>query len=102
LYQDALDFDAPNVALQGEDWRKSCTAGDGRKEDRMKTATLPNVSWEDGRDSAVKVWNQARENGEDLVYRIGRYAKRNPWKALVVALGAGIVLGAAVTMGAKD
>ena len=67
----------------------------------MKAAALPNVSWKDGQESAVRVWNRASENGQDMVYRIGRHVRRNPWKALAVALGAGMVLGAAVSLSAK-
>ncbi len=68
----------------------------------MKTAALRNVSWEDGRESAARVWNQARGNAEDIVYRIGRYARRNPWRALAIALSAGIVLGAVVSLSVKE
>jgi ElaB/YqjD/DUF883 family membrane-anchored ribosome-binding protein len=67
----------------------------------MKTAALHNVSWEDGRDSAVRVWNQASENGKDVMHRVGRHVRRHPWKALAVALGAGVLLGAAVSFSAR-
>ena len=30
----------------------------------MKVAALRNVSWDDGPESAVRLWNQARNTGE--------------------------------------
>jgi ElaB/YqjD/DUF883 family membrane-anchored ribosome-binding protein len=67
------------------------------KEKNMKVAALRKVSWEDGPDSAVRLWNQARENGEDLLYRVNRHVRRHPWKAVAVALGAGALLGIAIS-----
>jgi ElaB/YqjD/DUF883 family membrane-anchored ribosome-binding protein len=67
----------------------------------MKAAALRKVSWEDGQESAVRLWNQARESGEDLVYQLNRHVRRHPWKAVAVALGAGLVLGAFISRGGK-
>jgi len=60
-----------------------------------------NGSWEDGQESAVRLWNQARETGEDFAYQVNRHVRRHPWKALAVALGAGVVLGAVVSLSAS-
>jgi ElaB/YqjD/DUF883 family membrane-anchored ribosome-binding protein len=67
----------------------------------MKTAALRNVSWEDSRDSAAKIWNQASGSGKDMAYRIGLHVRRHPWKALAVAMGAGMLVGAMVSMTAR-
>ena len=63
----------------------------------MKVAALRKVSWEDGQESAVRFWNEALETGEDLLYHLNRRVRRHPWKAVVVALGAGLVLGALIS-----
>ena len=63
----------------------------------MKVTALRNISWEDGQESAVRMWKQARENGEDLLYQINRHVRRHPWRAVAVALGAGLLLGALVS-----
>jgi ElaB/YqjD/DUF883 family membrane-anchored ribosome-binding protein len=63
----------------------------------MKVATLRRVSWEDGPESAVRLWNQAREAGEDLVYQLNRKVRRHPWKAVAVALIAGTLVGLVVS-----
>jgi ElaB/YqjD/DUF883 family membrane-anchored ribosome-binding protein len=63
----------------------------------MKVAALKKVSWDDGQESAVRLWNQARETGEDLLYQLNRHVRRHPWRAVAVALGAGLVLGALVS-----
>jgi len=72
----------------------------------MKTATLktawPKTSWDDGQESAVRLWNQARESGEDFLYQLHRNIRKHPWKAVAVALGAGVVLGALISRGARD
>ncbi len=60
----------------------------------MKVAALRNISWEDGQDSAVRLWNQARESGEDVLYQLNRHVRKHPWRAVAVALGAGLLLGA--------
>jgi ElaB/YqjD/DUF883 family membrane-anchored ribosome-binding protein len=67
----------------------------------MKMATLRRVSWEDGPESAVRLWNQARETGEDLVYQVNRKVRRHPWKAVAVALIAGTLVGLVIASG-KD
>jgi ElaB/YqjD/DUF883 family membrane-anchored ribosome-binding protein len=67
----------------------------------MKVAALRRVSWEDGQESAVRLWNQARETGEDLLYQVNRTVRRHPWKAVAIALGAGLVLGALVSRTGK-
>ena len=59
----------------------------------MKVAAIRNVSWEDGQDSAVRLWTQARETGADFLYQLHRHVRRHPWKAVGVALAAGAVLG---------
>jgi ElaB/YqjD/DUF883 family membrane-anchored ribosome-binding protein len=64
----------------------------------MKVAALRRVSWEDGPESAARLWNQARESGEDLFYQVNRHVRRHPWKAVAVALGAGLMLGALVSL----
>ena len=64
----------------------------------MKVAALRRVSWEDGPESAARLWNQARETGEDLFYQVNRHVRRHPWKAVAVALGAGLMLGALVSL----
>ena len=63
----------------------------------MKVSALRRVSWEDGSESAVRLWNQARETGEDLFYQVNRHVRRHPWRAVVVALGAGALLGIAIS-----
>jgi|HubBroStandDraft_1064217.scaffolds.fasta_scaffold2193712_1 ElaB/YqjD/DUF883 family membrane-anchored ribosome-binding protein len=72
----------------------------------MKVAALrnalPKTSWDDGQESAVRLWNQARESGEDLLYQLHRNIRRHPWKAVAVALGAGLVLGALISRGTRD
>jgi len=68
----------------------------------MKVAALRKVSWEDGQESAARLWNQARESGEDLLYQLNRRVRRNPWKAVEVALGAGLVLGAMISRSSKS
>ena len=67
----------------------------------VRKDALKKVSWEDGQESAVRLWNQARENGEDLLYQLNRHVRRHPWKAVAVALAAGAVLGLAVSGVAK-
>jgi ElaB/YqjD/DUF883 family membrane-anchored ribosome-binding protein len=62
------------------------------KGETMKVAGLRRVSWEDGQESAVRLWNQARETSEDLFYQINRHVRRHPWKAVAIALGVGAVL----------
>jgi len=67
----------------------------------MKVATLKkNLNWEDGQESAVRLWNQARESGEDSLYQLNRHVRRHPWRA--VALGAGLVLGALFLRPGRD
>lgn len=68
----------------------------------MKVASMRNVSWEDGQDSAVRLWKQARETGEDLLHQLNRNIRRHPWKAVGVALGAGVLLGALISIGGRD
>ena len=68
----------------------------------MKVAGLRGVSWEDGQESAVRLWNEARETGEDFLYKLNRHVRRNPWKAVAVALGAGLLLGVLVSQNGKD
>jgi ElaB/YqjD/DUF883 family membrane-anchored ribosome-binding protein len=67
----------------------------------MKTATLRKVSWDDGQESAARLWNQARESGEDLLYQLNRRVRRHPWKAVAVALGTGLVMGALISRSGK-
>lgn len=62
-----------------------------------KLSALRGASWEDGQESAVRLWNQARDTGEDLWYQLNRKVRRHPWKAVCVALGAGLLIGAAVS-----
>lgn len=66
----------------------------------MKVAALRKVSWDEGQESAARLWNQAREAGEDLLYQLNRHVRRHPWKAVAVALGAGVVLGALISRSA--
>jgi ElaB/YqjD/DUF883 family membrane-anchored ribosome-binding protein len=73
-----------------------------RKGESMKVASIRGVSWEDGQDSAVRLWKQARETGEDFLYQLNRKVRRHPWKAVGVALGAGVLLGALISRGVKD
>jgi ElaB/YqjD/DUF883 family membrane-anchored ribosome-binding protein len=68
----------------------------------MKVATLRNVSWDDGQESAVRLLNQAREAGEDFLYQLNRNVRRRPWKAVALALGAGLVLGALVSRSGRS
>jgi ElaB/YqjD/DUF883 family membrane-anchored ribosome-binding protein len=67
----------------------------------MKVAALRRVSWEDGPESAARLWNQVRETGEDLFYQLNRHVRRHPWKAVAVALGAGLVVGALVSLSGR-
>jgi len=68
----------------------------------MKTATLKKVNWEDSQESAVRLWNQARESGEDFMYQLNRHVRRHPWRVVAVALGAGLLLGAVISQSGKD
>jgi ElaB/YqjD/DUF883 family membrane-anchored ribosome-binding protein len=63
----------------------------------MKMAALRKVSWEDGPESALRLLSQARDTGDDLLYHLNRHVRRNPWKAVAIALGAGLLLGALVS-----
>lgn len=67
----------------------------------MKVATLRRVSLEDGQESAVRLWNQARETGEDFLYQLNRQVRRHPWKAVAVALVAGTVVGCLVSLNGR-
>lgn len=67
----------------------------------MKTATLRKVSWEDGPESAARLWKQARETGEEVFYQVNRYVRRNPWKAVAIGVGAGTLIGAVVSRCAR-
>jgi ElaB/YqjD/DUF883 family membrane-anchored ribosome-binding protein len=67
----------------------------------MKVATMRKVSWEDGQDSAVHLWKEARESGEDLLYQLNRHVRRHPWKAVAIAVGVGALLGIAVSNGRR-
>ena len=64
----------------------------------MKAAALKKVSLEDSQDYAARVasnfLDRAKETGEDLCYQLSRQVRRHPWKAAIVALGIGVVLGA--------
>jgi ElaB/YqjD/DUF883 family membrane-anchored ribosome-binding protein len=60
----------------------------------MKVASLRGVSWEDGQESALRLLDQARDTGEDLLYQLNRKVRRHPWKAVAVALAAGLIAGA--------
>jgi ElaB/YqjD/DUF883 family membrane-anchored ribosome-binding protein len=68
----------------------------------MKVAALRKASLEDGQESAIRFLNQARESGEDFLLELHRNIRRHPWKAVTVALGAGLVLGALISRGARD
>jgi ElaB/YqjD/DUF883 family membrane-anchored ribosome-binding protein len=63
----------------------------------MNVAALRRVSWEDGQESAVRLWNQSRKTGEDFLYQINRKVRRHPWKAVAVALVAGTIVGCLVS-----
>jgi ElaB/YqjD/DUF883 family membrane-anchored ribosome-binding protein len=67
----------------------------------MKAATLRKVSWEDGPESAARLWNQARETGEELVYRLNKHVRRHPWKAVAIGLAAGALLRIVVSRSAR-
>jgi ElaB/YqjD/DUF883 family membrane-anchored ribosome-binding protein len=67
----------------------------------MNVATLRRVSLEDGQESAVRLWNQARETGEDFLYQLNRQVRRHPWKAVAVALVAGTVVGCLVSLNSR-
>jgi ElaB/YqjD/DUF883 family membrane-anchored ribosome-binding protein len=68
----------------------------------MKVAALRRVSWEDGQDSAVRIFNQVRETGEDFLYQLNRHVRRHPWKSVAVALGAGVLLGALISRSGRE
>lgn len=68
----------------------------------MNVAALRKVSWDEGQQSALRFLNQARESGEDLLYRLNRHIRRHPWRAVAIALGVGLVLGAVISYSAKD
>jgi ElaB/YqjD/DUF883 family membrane-anchored ribosome-binding protein len=68
----------------------------------MKVAVLRNVSWDDGQESAVRVWNQVRNAGEDFLYQLNRKVRRHPWKAVAVALIAGTVAGLVASRNARS
>lgn len=91
----------------GEVGKKFAIAGKAlsRKGEYMNASVLRNVSqkvsWEDGQESAARLWNQACETGEDFAYQITRHVRKHPWKSLAVALGAGVVLGALISLSTK-
>jgi ElaB/YqjD/DUF883 family membrane-anchored ribosome-binding protein len=60
----------------------------------MRMDALRKVSFEEGQESAVHLWNQARETGEDFLYQLNRQVRRNPWKAVAIAAAAGLIMGA--------
>lgn len=67
------------------------------KGELMKVASLRKASLEDGQESAIRLWNQARETSEDLYHQLNRHVRRHPWKAVAIALGAGLLLGAVLS-----
>jgi ElaB/YqjD/DUF883 family membrane-anchored ribosome-binding protein len=67
----------------------------------MKVAAIRSVSWEHGRESADRLLKEAREAGEDLLYQLNRHVRRHPWRAVAVALAAGVMLGAVVSLNGK-
>ena len=67
----------------------------------MKMDVLRKVSFEEGQESAVHLWNQARETGEDFLYQLNRQVRRHPWKAVAVALVAGTVVGCLVSLNGR-
>jgi ElaB/YqjD/DUF883 family membrane-anchored ribosome-binding protein len=71
------------------------------KEEIMKVAALRSVPWEEGQESAARLLKQTRETGEDLLYQLNRHVKRNPWRAVAVALAAGVMVGAIVSMNGR-
>ncbi len=68
----------------------------------MKMPALQKVSWDDGQESAARFLNQARESGEDLLYQVNRNIRRHPWKAVAIALAAGLVLGTVISYSTRD
>jgi ElaB/YqjD/DUF883 family membrane-anchored ribosome-binding protein len=60
----------------------------------MRMEALRKVSFEEGQESAIHLWNQARETGEDFLYQLNRQVRRNPWKAVAIAAAAGLIAGA--------
>jgi ElaB/YqjD/DUF883 family membrane-anchored ribosome-binding protein len=67
----------------------------------MKVATLRKVSWEDGPESAVRLWNQARDTGEDLLNQLHKHVRRHPWKAVAIGLVTGALLGIVVSRSSR-
>ncbi len=65
-----------------------------------RVSRVRGVSWEDGQESASRLWKQALETGEDLLYQVNRHIRRHPWKSVAVALGAGVMLGALISQSA--
>jgi ElaB/YqjD/DUF883 family membrane-anchored ribosome-binding protein len=63
----------------------------------VRKEALKKVNWEEGQDSAVRMWNQARENGEDLLYQLNRHVRRHPWKAVGVGLAVGALFGLVIS-----
>jgi len=63
----------------------------------MKAAALKNFSLEDSQNFAVRAANnfleRAKETGQDACYQLSRQVRRHPWKAAMIALGIGLVLG---------
>ena len=68
----------------------------------MKVAALRKISWEDGQESAVRLWEHAQEAGEEVWYQVNRHVRRHPWKAVAIALGAGLLLVAVVSRVGRD
>jgi ElaB/YqjD/DUF883 family membrane-anchored ribosome-binding protein len=68
----------------------------------MRMDALRKVSFEEGQESAVHLWNQARETGEDFLYQLNRQVRRNPWKAVAIALAAGLITGVILSRPIRD
>jgi ElaB/YqjD/DUF883 family membrane-anchored ribosome-binding protein len=62
-----------------------------------KVSRVRGVSWEDGQESASRLWKQALETSEDLLYQVNRHIRRHPWKSVAVAIGAGVLVGVVVS-----
>lgn len=53
------------------------------------------------RDTAEEGWDTAKEKFGDIEDSTERYIKKNPFKSVLIALGAGALVGAGIALGVE-